>query len=195
MPSIEPNPRAEIRYAIAALIFALIVLGFAGMFGFALSWPFSLVTVGLIGVTLFALWCAAKYFGDMSLGSGRITFTSSGLRFSHKRLFRHREFDPLWSEIDWFGKAKGRSDWALVIRLSHKGAVRLKRLAPSMRENALDLFGRRKLMVSDNAFAMPIDDVLKSLQLAAESAGFDVEPSRSGKRFTLTSERPANETL
>ncbi len=171
---------------------AVFALGFAGVFGFAFRWSFNLVMVGLIGVTLFSLWYAAKLFGDLSIGGARIALKPNGLEFSHGGLFRHRDFDPRWNEIDWFGKAKGRSDWTLIIRLSHKGAVRLKRLAPSMRENALDLFGRRKLMVSDNAFAMPIDDILKTLQQAAENAGFDVKISRSGKRFTLCSERLDN---
>ena len=190
--TIDPNPRAGIRYAVAALIFALIVLGFTGMLGFALHWPFSLVMVGLIGVMVFSLWYAAKFYLDPSLGSARIVLNPDGLVISHKRLFGHRDFDPHWGEIDWFGKAKGRSDWALVIRLTHNGAVRSKRLAPSMRENAFDMFGRRKLMISDNAFAMPIDDILKTVQQAAENAGFDVKVSRSGKRFTLGSERLDN---
>jgi len=145
-----------------------------------------------MGVTVFALWCAAKFYGDTSLGSARIVLKPNGLDLSHKRLFGHRDFDPHWDEIDWFGKARGRSDWALVIHLTHKGAVRLKRLAPSMRENSVDIIGRRKLMVSDNAFAMPIDDILGTLRQAAENAGFDVKPARSGKRFTLGSERLDN---
>jgi len=190
---IKPNPQAGIKFAWGSVVFAIAFALFALALGLLSGLFPKLVAMVCFVVAAYFASRAHRLFQAPHRASVGINFNRSGFEIARGDMAGAMPENLAWGDVVEFKKVRGRGDWSLVLRLSHKAAVRLGRLPETMRSDAIDLLQKRKLMINDHAMEPAIDEVLERLVASAELACMSVRASKKRDRFVLSNERSDND--